>query len=133
SRIPVATSEVGSRFGNRIDPIRGGLAFHNGLDFPAEPGSNIRASAGGKVITAGYHGELGNMVEIQHEGGLVTRYGHASQLLVRAGDFVAPGQPIARVGSTGRSTGPHLHFEIVDRGRHLDPERFLRGVLRVGG
>ncbi|MBT0963402.1 M23 family metallopeptidase [Denitromonas iodatirespirans] len=127
SRAPVGEGHRSSAFGNRYDPFTGRRAFHSGQDFAAPAGTPIRASAGGQVIVAGYHTEYGNKVEIDHGNGLVTRYAHASKLFVKAGDVVTPGQKIATVGSTGRSTGPHLHFEILDRGEFVDPALYLAG------
>ncbi|MEZ5611594.1 MAG: M23 family metallopeptidase [Rhodocyclaceae bacterium] len=127
SRPPVGVGHRSSAFGNRYDPFTGRRAFHSGQDFAAPAGTPIRASAGGKVIEAGYHREYGNKVEIDHGNGLVTRYAHASKLFVKEGDVVTPGQKIAAVGSTGRSTGPHLHFEILDKGEFVDPMDYLAG------
>lgn len=126
SRLPVSGSEVGSGFGNRRDPFNNRLAFHSGLDFPSPSGTPIRASAGGLVVYAGYRGDYGRQVEIDHGNGLVTRYSHASRLRVKIGDVVTPGQHIADIGSSGRSTGPHLHFEVLKSGRFVDPEDYLR-------
>lgn len=125
SREPLADSVRTSRFGNRVDPLNGHRAFHSGLDFAAPTGTPIFASAGGRVIHAGYLGEYGRAVEIDHGNGLVTRYAHTSRLYVKVGDVVTPGQRIAAVGSTGRSTGPHLHFEIIRDGAYVDPARYL--------
>jgi len=125
-RRPVDESHaVTSSFGSRVDPFSRGRAFHSGVDYPAPPGSPIYASAGGKVIFADTRRQYGRTVEIDHGGGLVTRYAHASELLVEAGQIVMPGEKIAKVGSTGRSTGPHLHFEILKNGRFVDPEIYL--------
>lgn len=124
-RSPVAGVEVGSSFGNRLDPFNRRLAFHSGIDYAAPKGTPILASAGGKVVFAAFRREYGNTVEIDHGGGLVTRYAHASKILVKVGEVVMPGQEIAKVGSTGRSTGPHLHFEILKDGRTTDPERYI--------
>lgn len=126
SRAPTDTSELGSAFGNRVDPINGRIAFHSGLDFPADIGSPIYAAGGGRVRFAGWHNELGNVVEVDHGNGLMTRYAHASRLLVKSGDVVTPRQQIAAVGSTGRSTGPHLHFEVLHQGRYVDPQHYLQ-------
>jgi murein DD-endopeptidase MepM/ murein hydrolase activator NlpD len=118
---------VGSGFGFRTDPITGRPALHTGLDFPAEAGAPIVAAAGGVVITSEQHPQYGSMIEIDHGNGLVTRYGHASKLIARRGDLVRRGQLIARVGSTGRSTGPHLHFEVLVDRVQQNPARFLAG------
>ena len=112
---------VTSRFGARRDPLTGARSTHPGVDVGAPAGTPIRAPAGGVVLSAGPRGGYGNAVEIDHGDGLVTLYGHAADLLVSAGDFVEPGQAIATVGSTGRSTGPHLHFEVRQGGRPVDP------------
>ncbi len=125
SRLPVPAARVTSGFGNRRDPFTGGLARHTGLDLRAPYGAPILASAGGRVRHAGYRGAYGRTVEIDHGNGLVTRYGHASKLLVKRNDIVLPGQQIALVGSTGRSTGPHLHFEVLEDGRPVAPARYL--------
>ena len=118
---------VGSRFGWRVDPFTGRQALHTGLDFQATTGAPIVAAAGGVVVTAQMHPEYGNMVEIDHGNGLITRYGHASRLLVKKGDLIKRGQQVALVGTTGRSTGPHLHFEVLVQGVQQDPARFLAG------
>ncbi len=120
---------IGSGFGFRIDPFTGRSALHTGLDFPADVGSPIAAAAGGMVIAAEVHPQYGQMVEIDHGNGLVTRYGHASQLLVKQGDLVKRGQKIALVGTSGRSTGPHLHFEVLVEGVQQNPAKFLAGHL----
>jgi murein DD-endopeptidase MepM/ murein hydrolase activator NlpD len=122
---PVKDVMVGSRFGFRIDPFTGEKAMHTGLDFPAEVGTPILAAAGGVVIVQEYHAAYGNMVEIDHGNDLITRYAHASATFVKKGDIVKRGQKIAAVGSTGRSTGPHLHFEVWVSGVPQDPQRFL--------
>jgi murein DD-endopeptidase MepM/ murein hydrolase activator NlpD len=116
---------VGSPFGFRIDPITGRSALHTGLDFPADIGTPIVAAAGGVVVVHDLHPAYGNMVEIDHGNNLITRYAHASKVHVTKGDIVKRGQQIAEVGSTGRSTGPHLHFEVWVSGVVQDPSRFL--------
>jgi len=125
SRYPIAGARISSRFGNRRDPFTRRLARHTGVDMPAPRGTPILASAGGTVRFAGYRSAYGNAVEIDHGDGLVTRYAHASKLLVRKGQVVLPEQPIATVGSTGRSTGPHLHFEVLRQGRPVEPLGYL--------
>ncbi len=122
---PVPGADVTSRFGYRKDPLLGSEAFHAGIDFRAEIGHQVNAPAAGVVIGAGVRGGYGNMVEIRHKGGLVTRYGHLSRILVQEGDKVAAGDPIGQVGSTGRSTGPHLHYEIRIDNNPIDPWRYL--------
>ena len=122
---PLPGADVGSRFGWRIDPFTGRQALHTGLDFQAETGTPIGAAAGGVVVTADAHAQYGQMVEVDHGNGLITRYAHASRLLVKKGDLVKRGQRLALVGSTGRSTGAHLHFEVLVQGVPQDPHKFL--------
>lgn len=122
---PVAGGVLGSPFGWRIDPLNGRSALHTGLDFPSEPGTPILAAAGGIVVTQEYHPAYGNMVEIDHGNDLLTRYAHASKVMVKKGDLIKRGQKIAEVGTTGRSTGPHLHFEVLVQGIFQDPQKFL--------
>jgi murein DD-endopeptidase MepM/ murein hydrolase activator NlpD len=122
---PVAGGHLGSSFGWRIDPFTGRSALHTGMDFQADPGTTILAAAGGVVVAAEWHPAYGNMVEVDHGNDLITRYGHSSKLLVKKGDLVKRGQKIAEVGSTGRSTGPHLHFEVLVQGVPQDPQKFL--------
>lgn len=116
---------IGSGFGFRSDPITGRSALHTGLDFPAEPGTPVVAAAGGVVVTSEWHPAYGNLLEVDHGQGLVTRYGHNQSVVVKRGDLVKRGQTIATVGNTGRSTGPHLHFEVLLEGAPQDPEKFL--------
>jgi murein DD-endopeptidase MepM/ murein hydrolase activator NlpD len=120
-----ADGPVTSIFGWRVHPVLGTSRLHNGLDFGAEYGSMIRAADNGVVIAADWQGGYGNAVMIDHGNGLVTLYGHASQLYVVVGQAVQKGQPIAAVGSTGLSTGPHLHFEVRRAGEPIDPVPFL--------
>ncbi len=120
-----------SGFGWRIDPITGQMAVHEGIDFIAETGTPILAAASGVVITAEFQQAYGNMVEVDHGGDLMTRYAHASKILVKAGQFVRSGEKIAEVGSTGRSTGAHLHFEVRHKGAAQNPAKFLRGGTGV--
>ena len=122
---PVPGANLGSSFGWRIDPFTGRSALHTGLDFQADSGATIVAAAGGVVVTQEYHAAYGNMVEIDHGNNLVTRYAHASKVFVQKGDLVKRGQKIASVGTTGRSTGPHLHFEVLVQGVPQDPQQFL--------
>jgi murein DD-endopeptidase MepM/ murein hydrolase activator NlpD len=128
SQAPVVHRWFSSNFGNRIDPFTGQSAFHEGIDFPAEVGTPIVAAASGKVVAAELHAQYGKMIEIDHGNGLITRYAHASKLNVRAGDLVVRGQRIATVGTTGRSTGPHLHFEVRRNGVPQNPARFLQAA-----
>ncbi len=119
-----------SGFGFRVDPFTSRQALHTGLDFPAEPGTVIRAAAGGIVITRENHPSYGDMLEIDHGNDVITRYAHCSAIDVPVGALVRRGQAIARVGNTGRSTGPHLHFEVLVKGVHHDPVRFLAGAAK---
>jgi len=123
--MPVKASYNPSGFGRRIDPFNGQWAMHEGIDFIADYGSPIQAAAGGVVIFAGFHPQYGYMVDIDHGNDLVTRYAHCSKLLVREGDIVQRGRKIGEVGTTGRSTGPHLHFEVRFRGAAQNPAKFL--------
>jgi murein DD-endopeptidase MepM/ murein hydrolase activator NlpD len=128
TRLPIPGAELTSSFGNRIDPLVHSHAFHAGLDFAARAGTPIVSAAGGIVAFAGFKRDFGWVVEIDHGNGLATRYAHASQLLVRTGEVVVPGDRIAMVGSSGRSTGAHLHFEVLRSGDHVDPRRYLAGM-----
>jgi murein DD-endopeptidase MepM/ murein hydrolase activator NlpD len=123
--MPVKASYNPSGFGRRVDPFNGQWAMHEGIDFIADYGSPIVAAAGGVVIFAGFHPQYGYMVDIDHGNDLVTRYAHCSKLMVREGDLVQRGRKIGEVGSTGRSTGPHLHFEVRFRGASQNPAKFL--------
>jgi murein DD-endopeptidase MepM/ murein hydrolase activator NlpD len=123
--LPVVDGWFSSNFGYRIDPFSGQQSFHEGIDFPAESGTAIVAAASGLVVEAGWHPQYGKIVEIDHGNGLVSRYAHASQLGVKEGDLVVRGQHIGAVGTTGRSTGPHLHFEVRLNGVPQNPVRFL--------
>ncbi len=122
---PVAEGFIGSGFGMRTDPFTGQLAMHAGVDFAAPVGTPIFAAAGGVVSNAEFHPVFGNVVEVDHGSGLSTLYAHASRIVVKPGDIVRKGQKIAEVGSTGRSTGPHLHFEVHVNGQPQNPARFL--------
>ena len=126
SEMPIETDWYSSGYGYRIDPFTGKRAFHEGVDFVADVGAPIKAAAGGVVIYSDRHPEYGNMVEIDHGDDLVTRYAHASKRLVNLGEVVLQGQKIAEVGNTGRSTGPHLHFEIRHKDKPQNPARFLK-------
>lgn len=125
TQTPVANANLGSVFGWRIDPITGRSALHTGLDFPALIGTPVYAAAGGVVVVQEFHPEYGNMVEVDHGNDLITRYGHGSRVYVKKGDLIKRGQHIADVGSTGRSTGAHLHFEVLVQGVPQDPQKFL--------
>ncbi len=124
-RLPAPGARFGSPFGNRIDPFNQHLSFHPGMDLVAPSGTPIFASAGGRVVQAGPHGGYGNAIDIQHSNGVVTRYGHTSKIFVKTGDIVMPGQEIGEIGSTGRSTGPHLHFEVIIDGTQVNPMPYL--------
>jgi len=116
---------LSSSYGWRRNPVTGRTAMHEGLDFAAPSGTPILAASGGVVLEAKFQPGFGNMVEIDHGDGLITRYAHASSLMVKQGQLVERGQQVARVGSSGRSTGPHLHFEVRLAGQPLDPRLFL--------
>jgi murein DD-endopeptidase MepM/ murein hydrolase activator NlpD len=123
--------EFTSGFGVRSDPFLGRPAMHTGLDFRAATGDPVRATANGKVVSSGWSGGYGRMVEIDHGNGLSTRYGHLSEINVKVGEYVKIGQVIGAVGSTGRSTGPHLHYETRIDGDAVDPQKFLRAGVRL--
>jgi len=123
--LPVAMGYFSSNYGYRIDPITGRNSFHTGVDLIAPTGTPVVAAAGGVVATVGYVPEYGNIVEIDHDNGLTTRYAHLSRSQVKVGDVVMKGQSIAHVGMTGRTTGPHLHFEVREKGIPLNPNKFL--------
>lgn len=125
--LPVYGTWNASGFGWRIDPITGQMAMHEGIDFIAESGTPIHAAAAGVVVTAERHPAYGNMLEIDHGGDLITRYAHTSKMLVKPGQLVKRGEKVAEVGSTGRSTGSHLHFEVRLKGVAQNPARFLLG------
>jgi murein DD-endopeptidase MepM/ murein hydrolase activator NlpD len=125
------TIRISSGYGNRKDPFSGGRAFHAGLDMPQPSGTTVLAAGAGTVTFAGTKSGYGNVVEIDHGGGIVTRYAHLSSFLVEAGQVVQTGAPIAKVGSTGRSTGPHLHFEVRRNDKTLDPQIFLQAGTRL--
>ena len=125
---PITEGWYSSNFGWRIDPFTGKNAMHEGVDYMVQAGTPVYASAGGVVVYADYHPQYGNMVEIDHGNDIVTRYAHASRLLTKVGVVVRRGQMIARVGSTGRSTGNHLHFEVRYKGLAQNPVRFLQNA-----
>ncbi len=125
SRTPIAHSYITSTFGRRADPFGGGGEYHRGIDFHARTGDPVLAVADGVVSYAGRRSGYGNVVEIDHGNGYVTRYAHNSRLLVHAGDLVRAGQQVAKAGSTGRSTGAHVHFEVWEHGRVVNPRKFL--------
>lgn len=124
---PLSDGFVGSGFGWRSDPFSGEMSHHSGIDFAAPTGTPIHAAAGGVVVVAEYHAVWGNIVEVDHGNSLLSRYAHASRLNVAPGDIVKRGQKLAEVGSTGRSTGSHLHFEVHHQGVAQNPAKFLFG------
>jgi Peptidase family M23 len=126
---PVNSGRLSSRFGWRTDPFTGRRKFHHGVDLAARRGAKVVAAASGLVTWAGKRGGYGNLVEITHADGYVTRYGHSSKILVSRGQMVRRGHPIARVGSTGRSTGPHLHYEVLLNGKKVDPTKYIKASI----
>ena len=124
--------DMSSPFGMRMDPFLGRPAIHTGIDLRGEVGEPVRATATGHVSIAGREGGYGNMVEIDHGNGLATRYGHLSVISVKIGQLVRIGEVVGKIGSTGRSTGPHLHYETRVKGEAVDPQKFLRAGLRLG-
>ncbi|WP_462114853.1 M23 family metallopeptidase [Lysobacter xanthus] len=130
SRVPVLGSYVTSGFGERVDPILGGGQFHKGIDFSANTGDPVLAIADGVVSFSGERSGYGNVVEIDHGNGYTTRYAHNSRLERRVGELVRAGQEIAKAGSTGRSTGAHVHLEVWQDGRVVNPRPFLQGRLQ---
>jgi murein DD-endopeptidase MepM/ murein hydrolase activator NlpD len=132
-RKPVAgLLDMSSPFGMRIDPFLGRPAMHTGVDLRGDIGEAVRATAAGRVTVAGRDGGYGKMVELDHSNGLSTRYGHLSEIDVKVGQSVRAGEVIGRIGSTGRSTGPHLHYETRIKGEAVDPQKFLRAGVRLG-
>ena len=125
---PLKRARVTSRFDYRVNPVTGRYVFHTGMDLGAASGSDIMAMKAGKVVSAKYNGGYGKVVIVEHENGIRTLYAHCSRLLVKAGDKVSKGQVIALVGSTGNSTGPHLHIEFRKGGKRYDPEWVIGGI-----
>ncbi len=123
---PIDKGWISSTFGRRTDPITGKKAWHHGLDFAGKEGEPVHAVAGGVVVRADHEKGYGNVVEIRHPDGYTTIYGHNKKNLVTEGDVVAKGQVVALLGNTGRSTGPHVHFEVRRKGRLVDPKRYIR-------
>jgi len=127
---PVEKGWMSSRFGRRTDPINGRLAWHNGVDFAGKDGSDVITVAAGVVVYASPRSGFGKMVEINHGGGFSSRYGHHKELFVKVGDIVKKGQVIGIMGSSGRSTGPHVHFEVFKNGRVVDPSSYIHRASR---
>ena len=123
--MPVSGGYYSSNYGYRLDPITGHSEFHTGVDIVAGIGTKVMAAAGGVVSFSGTMPEYGNVVDVDHDNGLTSRYAHLSKRLVKVGDVVMKGQLIALVGNTGRTTGPHLHFEVREKGIPLNPNKFL--------
>ena len=127
---PVLKGWMSSRFGMRNDPITGRRAWHNGVDFAGKDGADVVTVAAGVVVYAGPRNGYGRMVEVNHGSGFSTRYGHHKDLLVKVGDIVNKGQVVGLMGSSGRSTGPHVHFEVFKNGRVVDPSSYIHRVSR---
>lgn len=128
---PLPGADMTSNFGSRRDPFLGSLAFHAGIDFRSPTGSDVKPTAPGVVTNAGWAGGYGNMVEIDHGNGITTRYGHLSRISVRVGDQVTRDSKIGEVGSTGRSTGPHLHYETRINGEPLNPINYINAGAKL--
>ncbi|MEM7290775.1 MAG: M23 family metallopeptidase, partial [Pseudomonadota bacterium] len=122
---PVKKPIISSRYGTRVDPFNGRAAMHSGIDFKAPSGTRVYTTGDGKVIEAGRKGGFGKMVAVRHKNGLVTRYAHLSRINVKTGEWISKGKMVGKVGSTGRSTGPHLHYEIRSGKKAYDPTRFI--------
>lgn len=125
-----AKGVISSGFGRRVDPLNGDIRFHNGIDIAAAAGTPVKAAGDGKVVFSGRVAGYGNLVEVDHGNGWVSRYGHNEANLVAAGDTVKVGQTIALVGTTGRSTGPHVHFEVRKEGKAVDPATLPENVTK---
>ena len=123
---PIKRGWISSYYGTRTNPFTGKLQFHKGMDFAAKSGSDVLAVAGGVVTWSSKRYGYGNLVEINHGNGYITRYGHNKTNLVAVGDTVKKGQIISHMGSTGRSTGPHVHFEVMKNGRQINPQKFVQ-------
>lgn len=130
SGLPAAKGWISSDFGTRVDPFSGLQAWHNGVDIAGKMGSDILAVAAGVVTFAGERSGYGQLVEITHDNGYVTRYGHNSDIYVALGEIVKKGQVVSAMGTTGRSTGPHVHFEVYKHGRSVDPASYIRRTIR---
>lgn len=127
---PVNSGWLSSKYGWRTDPFSGRRAFHHGIDFAGKKGSTVIAVASGVVSWASKKGGYGNLVEIDHGEGYTTRYGHNQKILVRAGDTVRQGQAIGRMGSTGHSTGPHVHFEVLLDQKKINPHKYIKRIRK---
>jgi murein DD-endopeptidase MepM/ murein hydrolase activator NlpD len=130
ANLPVRTGEITSKFGYRSDPFNNRVAFHAGMDFSGPQGANIYAVASGIVSFAGVKNGYGNVIEITHGDGYMTRYAHAQNLAAKVGDLVSKDEVIAYMGSTGRSTGTHLHYEVLVNGKQIDPMSFVSLALK---
>lgn len=126
---PITTGWLSSPYGIRKDPFNGNPRMHRGVDFASPEGSSVVATGAGIVTFAGRRAGYGNLIEVDHGGGLRTRYAHMSRIDVEVGDVVTRGQSIARVGTTGRSTGPHVHYEVIENGRHVNPNSYVQRRL----
>jgi murein DD-endopeptidase MepM/ murein hydrolase activator NlpD len=123
---PVSSGWISSGFGERSDPFTGKKARHDGFDFAGVKGSEVVAVASGAVTWSGSRRDFGNLLEIDHGNGYVTRYAHNDQLLVKAGDGIVAGQEIAKMGATGRASSPHVHFEVLYKGKAVNPNKFVK-------
>ena len=127
---PINKGWISSRYGKRNDPFTGKPDFHKGIDLAGREGADVIAVGSGVVMWSGKRFGYGNMVEINHGNGYITRYGHNKENVVKVGDTVKKGQVIAQMGNTGRSTGPHVHFEVWRSGRTVDPMKFIQTAHR---
>jgi murein DD-endopeptidase MepM/ murein hydrolase activator NlpD len=130
---PIPGAKISSRFGYRSDPFNGRSALHSGIDFKAATGTPVLATGDGIIVSAGRKGGYGKVVEVRHKDGFVTRYAHLSRITVKNGQRVRMGQQVGKVGSTGRSTGPHLHYEIRKRNKARNPSKYMRVGLKLRG
>ena len=128
---PLPGAQMSSNFGSRIDPFNRRSAFHAGIDFRAARGTPVKATGNGRVVHAGRRGGYGLMVEIDHGNGITTRYAHLSRILVKQGEKIKTGDTVGKVGSTGRSTGPHLHYEVRRHEKATNPKRFLQAGREI--
>jgi murein DD-endopeptidase MepM/ murein hydrolase activator NlpD len=130
SAFPVRSGWVSSGYGARTDPFNGTTAWHNGIDIAGRLGTEVLSVAAGVVSNIEDQEGLGHLVEVTHDGGFLTRYGHNQEVLVAVGDLVEKGEPIALMGSSGRSTGPHVHLEVFKNGRSVDPASYIQRYTR---